>query len=176
MTYSSKNGTFLQKMHISPKMAHYSKNGIFLQKWHITPKMANFSKNGTLLQKWHISPKMAHPWLFPRTKSCVNQELCWQVTTFGQSLLFICSAPFIRQSCSCQFQVLIKWLPVSFNMHCEAFETESFFSLVRLFVSSLAPSPHTIPGAGTVLLEVLYLAFLPLAMQYLLSDVYPDAF
>ena len=70
-------------------------------------------------------------------------------------------APVIKQSCSCQCQVVIKYLPVSFNMHCAAFETESLFSLVRLFVSSLAPSPRTIPGAGNVLLEVLYLAFLP---------------
>ena len=75
-----------------------------------------------------------------------------------------------------QYQEVIKYLPVSFNMHCAAFETENLFSLVRLFVSSLAPSPRTIPGAGNVLLEVLYLAFLSLAMQYLLSDVYPDAF
>ena len=74
MAHSSKNGTFLQKCHIPPKMSHSSKIG--------TP-----SKNSTFLQKRHIPPKMAH--------SCQENWNYWSEDKFWYESYVIIELQFL---------------------------------------------------------------------------------
>ena len=76
LPHSSKNGTFIQKCHIHPKMAH------FIQKCHIHPKMAYSFKYGTFIKKWHIYPKMAH---------------LSKMSHLSKSVVFIQKWPFIQK-------------------------------------------------------------------------------